>query len=475
MSDTSISETKQIKKGKKRFEFPHVFAILFFLVVIMAALTYVIPAGEYERETIEGDRTVVIDGTYHTVESNPTGFFGVFEAIHKGMEQGAGIIFFILIVGGAFGILQSTKAIEVGLSRVAYKMGGKEMLIIPVVMTVFALGGATFGMAEETIPFILILVPLALKLGFDSLVGVAMVLVGVYAGFTAAFLNPFTVGVAQGIAELPLFSGLGYRIVVWAVFVAVSIAYVMIYARKVKKDPERSIMYEFDQKREFEDEKTDVERLTARQAIIIAVLGLTMIGLAVGVMFFDWYITELAGLFFLMGIVMGIIGKKSINQMSNAFVRGSQELIVGALVVGFAYGILVVLEESLTIDTILYFISNLVSQLPTSLTAIGMFVTQNFMNFIVTSGSGQAALTMPIMTPLADLTEVSRQTAVLAFQFGDGITNILTPTGSVLMASLALAKIEWTKWVKWVLPLILIQFVVGLILVTIAHLFVWPY
>lgn len=441
----------------------------------MAALTYVIPAGEYERETIEGDRTVVVDGTYHTVESNPTSFFGVFEAIHKGMEQGAGIIFFILIVGGAFGILTSTKAIEVGLSRVAYRMAGKEMLIIPVVMTVFALGGATFGMAEETIPFILILVPLALKLGFDSLVGVAMVLVGVYAGFTAAFLNPFTVGVAQGIAELPLFSGLGYRLVVWVVFVAVTILYVMMYARKVKKDPEKSIMYAFDLKRDFEDGPSKEEELTTRQTMIIAVLGLTMIGLAIGVMFFDWYITELAGLFFLMGIVMGIIGKKSINQMSDAFVRGSQELIVGALVVGFAYGILVVLEESLTIDTILYFISNIVSQLPSSLTAIGMFVTQNFMNFIVTSGSGQAALTMPIMTPLADLTEVSRQTAVLAFQFGDGITNILTPTGSVLMASLALAKIEWTKWVKWVIPLVLLQFVVGLILVTIAHLFVWPF
>lgn len=475
MSTESVSVEQDEKKRRKKFEFPHVFVILFGLIILMAILTYVIPAGEFERETLESDRTVVVDGTYHTVESNPTSFLGVFEAVHKGMEKGAGIIFFIFIVGGAFGILTKTRAIEVGLSTVAKKMSGKEMFIIPVVMTLFALGGATFGMAEETIPFVLILVPLALKLGFDSFVGVAMVLVGVYAGFSAAFLNPFTVGVAQDIAEVPLFSGMGFRMIVWVIYVSITIAYVMLYARKVKKNPTSSIMYEFDQKRTFDEDHTEDEQLTTRQSVIIAVLGLTIVGIASGVMFFDWYITEIAAVFLLMGIVIGFIGKLSVNGITHAFVKGSQELIVGALVVGFAYGILVVLEESLTIDTILYFISNIVSQLPSSLTAIGMFVTQNFLNLIVTSGSGQAALTMPIMTPLADLTEVSRQTAVLAFQFGDGITNILTPTGSVLMASLALAKIEWVKWVRWVFPLILLQFAIGLIIITVAHVFVWPF
>ena len=473
MSGESLPENEELQPRKKKFEFPHVFALLFALIVIMSVLTYVIPAGEYERETTDDGRTVVVDGTYHAVESNPTDFLGIFEAVHKGMEQSAGIIFFIFIVGGAFGIVNATRAIEVGLSTVAKKMSGRELLIIPAVMTLFALGGATFGMAEETIPFILILVPLALKLGFDSMVGVAMVLVGVYAGFTAAFLNPFTVGVAQGIAELPLFSGMGFRMIVWVVFLLITVVYVMIYARKVKKNPELSIMYKFDQKRIF-GEQAKEQTLNNRQLLIISVLGLTIIGLALGVMFFDWYITEIAGLFLLMGIIIGFIGKLRVNEIAEAFVRGSGELIVGALVVGFAYGIIVVLEESLTIDTILYSISNVVSQLPTSLTAIGMYITQNLINFIVTSGSGQAALTMPIMTPLADLTGVSRQTAVLAFQLGDGITNILTPTGSVLMASLALAKISWVKWVRWVIPLILLQFIAGLILVTIAHLFIWP-
>lgn len=440
----------------------------------MSILTYVIPAGEFDREVTDEGQTVVIDGTYHEVEPNPVGFFGIFQAVHKGMVNGSGIIFFILIVGGAFGILNATKSIEAGLSTVSLKMSGKELYIVPVVMVLFSLGGATFGMAEETIPMILIMVPLAIKLGFDSMVGTAMVLVGIYAGYSAAFLNPFTVGIAQEIAGVPMFSGIGFRLIAWFIFVVISIAYVMIYANKIKKQPTYSIMYEIDQHRATDEAaQAKYQSLTSRQLAIIGVLILTVVGLSIGVTVFDWYITEIAGLFLLMGIIVGVIGKLRVNEIANAFVKGSQELVVGALVVGFAYGILVVLGDSYTIDTILYAISNAVSQLPTSLTAIGMYITQNLINFIVPSGSGQAALTMPIMTPLADLTDVSRQTAVFAFQLGDGITNILTPTGSVLMASLALAQIPWVKWVRWAIPLILIQFVVGGILVTIAHLVVW--
>lgn len=278
----------------------------------------------------------------------------------------------------------------------------------------------------------------------------------------------------MGIAGVPIFSGIGFRLISWVVFVVISVTYVMVYARKVKKHPEISSVYKLDQQRNINfSNQAQQPSLTKRQTMIIGVLLLTVIGLAFGVTIFDWYITEIAGLFLLMGIIVGFIGKLRINQIAKAFVKGSEELVVGALVVGFAYGILVVLEDSHTIDTILHVISSVVSQLPTSFTAIGMYMTQNLLNFIVPSGSGQAALTMPIMTPLADLTGVSRQTAVLAFQIGDGISNILTPTGSVLMASLALAKIPWVKWVKWVIPLIILQFIVGGILITIAHLFVW--
>ncbi len=238
MNEVSMPANSSSNKPRK-IEFPHVFVILFALIVIMAVLTYMIPAGEYEREVSDAGETVVVDGTYHTVDSNPTGFFGIFQAVHEGMIEGAGIIFFIFIVGGAFGILNATKAIEAGLGAISNKMAGKEIFLIPVVMLLFALGGGTFGMSEETIPFILILVPLAIKIGFDSLVGTGMVLIGAYSGFTAAFMNPFTIGVAQGIADVPLFSGLGFRIIVWFIFVSIGITYVTLYAKKIKNHPEK--------------------------------------------------------------------------------------------------------------------------------------------------------------------------------------------------------------------------------------------
>ncbi|WP_047982665.1 YfcC family protein [Ornithinibacillus contaminans] len=460
-------------KAKKKFEFPHGFVILFGLMALTALLTYVIPAGEYDRTTDENGRSIVVDGTYHAADSNPTGFMELFESLHIGMVEAAGIIFFIFIVGGTFGIFRATNTIEAAFGSITKKMAGKELYLIPVVMLFFAICGGTWGMAEEAIPFLLIAVPLALMLGFDSITGAAMILAGVYAGFGSAFMNPFTVGVAQGIAGLPTFSGMGVRFVFWLIFVGVTIAYVMLYARKVKKDPTKSLMYEEDLKRVVDPELMQQQTLTKRQLVILAVLVLTLVGLAFGVILQGWYITEIAALFLIMGIVVGIIGKMRVNQIAESFVKGCEELVMGALIVGFAYGILTILQESHTIDTILYAVSNLVAGLPSGLSALGMFVTQSLLNFIVPSGSGQAAISMPIMAPLGDLVGVSRQTAVLAFQYGDGISNIFTPTAGILLAALAIAKIPWIKWMKWVLPLILIQYALGAIFVTIAHMFIW--
>ncbi|WP_429338726.1 YfcC family protein [Ornithinibacillus bavariensis] len=463
----------QTVKAKKKFEFPHGFVILFAFMVLTAITTYFVPAGEYERTTDENGQSLVVDGTYHTVDSNPTGFMDLFQSLHVGMVDAAGIIFFIFIVGGSFGIFRATNTIEAAFGSITKKLAGKELVLIPVIMLFFAICGGTWGMAEEAIPFILIAVPLAMMLGFDSITGTAMILASVYAGFGSAFMNPFTVGVAQGIAGLPTFSGMGVRFVFWLIFVGVTIAYVMLYARKVKKDPTKSLMYEEDLKREINHELMQQQTLTKRQMLILAVLVLTLIGLALGVILEGWYIPEIASLFLIMGIVVGIIGKLRVNQMAEAFVKGCEELVMGALIVGFAYGILIILQDSNTIDTILYGISNLVAGLPSSLTAIGMFITQSLLNFIVPSGSGQAAISMPIMAPLGDLVGVSRQTAVLAFQYGDGISNIFTPTAGILMAALAIAKIPWVKWLKWVFPLIVIQYILGAIFVTVAHMFIW--
>lgn len=457
----------------KKFAAPHPFVILFAVVILITISTYFVPAGEFDRTTNEAGQTVVVDGTYHSVKDNPAGFLEMFQAIHQGMVEGAGIIFFIFIVGGAFGIFRSTNSIEGALGSISSKVVGKEIYLIPVVMIFFGLGGATFGMFEESLPFILIMVPIALKLGFDSMVGTAMVLVGVSAGFTAAFTNPFTIGVAQGIAGLPLFSGMGVRIIFWVIFMAVSIAYVMLYAKKVRKDHSKSIVLEEDQKRTIDSTEIAQETLSKRQAVTLGVLALIIGLLAYGVIQYGWYIKEIAALFLIMGIAVGIVNKMGINEIAEKFVKGCEELVVGALVVGFAYGALVLLQNSSTIDTILYGVTNLVSGVPSQFAAMGMYATQSLLNFIVTSGSGQAALSMPIMTPLADLLEVNRQTAVLAFQMGDGISNILTPTSGLLLAALAMARISWLKWLKFIWPLILIQYTLGAIFVTIAHMFIW--
>lgn len=467
--------TYQSKKStkKKKFEFPHVIVILFSITIIASILSYIIPAGEFDRVDQDGTM-VVVEGTYQTVESNPPGLFDVFLSVPEGMTEGASIIFFILIVGGSFAVLLETRAIDAMMGRLTTTMQGKEIYVIPVFMILFAIGGATFGMSEEAIPFMLILVPLAIKMGFDSMTGAAIVLIGAHAGFTAAFINPFTVGVAQSIAGVPMFSGMGVRFVFWLIFVGISIAYVMIYANKVKKNPEISLMYEDDQKEALNEPETGiVERATKRHALIIGVLGLTLIGLALGVIFLDWYVNEIAALFFIMGLVVGLIGRLPLNRIADAFIKGCQDLALGALVVGFAYSILIILENSNTIDTILNFAANTISSWPGYLSAIGMFGIQSILNFIVPSGSGQAALTMPIMAPLADLVDVSRQTAVLAFQMGDGISNIVTPTSGAFMAALAVAKVPWVRWIKWILPLILIHYALGVIFVTIAHLFIW--
>jgi uncharacterized ion transporter superfamily protein YfcC len=447
---------------------PHVFALLFFAVVLASLSTYVVPAGEYER-TEEDGREVVVPGSYAPVEAQPTGFFEVFQAVHEGMIAAADIIFFIFIVGGAFGILQATGAIDAGIGAITRRLSGRELLLIPVIMLLFSFAGATLGMSEETLPFILIMVPLAIALGYDSMTGASAVIVGSAAGFGAAFLNPFTIGVAQGIAEVQIFSGLGFRVALWAVFTGVAITYVMLHARRVKRNPGISPVYEEDRKRDLSDAVEETPEFTGRHKGIVGVLALTLVGLVVGVIVYEWFITELAGLFLLMGVAVGIVGRLSVNQTAEAFVDGCRVLVMGALVVGIARAVLVVLENGLILDTILNSAAAAIDNFPSAVGVLGMFVFQSLANFIVPSGSGQAALTMPVMAPLADLIGVTRQTAVLAYQLGDGITNIITPTSGVLMGSLALAGISWIKWARWVLPLILIQTAIGAVAIVIAH------
>lgn len=466
MSDTS--KGNEVKQPKRKV--PHVYVILLTVVAICTILTYIIPAGQYEMIEAANGRTVVDPDSFHYIERNSLGLFDFLKSVPKGMKETASIIFFIFIVGGSFAVVEATGAIEAALGKITKTMAGKERAVIPIVVLSFSLGGAVFGMAEETLPFIPIMVTLAISLGFDSLTGIGMVLAGAGAGFTGAFMNPFTVGVAQGIAELPLFSGMGYRIIVYITMVTLVTVFIFRYAGKVKKDPQKSLMYEFDKTREDVLDLDNLKELTTPRKLSLLTVAGTIVLLIFGVVKYGWYIQEISALFLGMAIVVALVGRLGFNGFAENLIVGMSNLAGGALVVGFARAILVVLTEGHILDTILHATAGTVSQMPSSFAALGMYIFQCFLNFLVPSGSGQAAVSIPILAPLSDLVGVTRQTAVLAYQFGDGISNIFTPTSGYFMAGLALAKIPWSKWAKWILPLILLEYLLAGVLVFIAHM-----
>jgi len=393
----------------------------------------------------------------------------ILKAFPKGLAAAQSIVFFIFIVGGSFNIVNQTGAIEAGISKVALSLKGKEKLMIPIIVFVFSLGGSTIGMAEEAIVFVPIGVALARALGYDAVTGMAMVSLGAAAGFTSGFMNPFTVGVAQGIAELPLFSGIGLRIIIWICTLILVIGYIYRYANKVKADVKNSYVYELEmQEKDMAIDLSNVRKMTKRDTAVLLIFVVGMAILIFGVFKYGWYITEIAAIFLAIGIFSGIAAAMPIDDIAKHFILGAKDMTMGALVVGLARGILVVMEGSLIIDTIIYGLASAISALPKAISAIGMLLVQTFLNLIIPSGSGLAATTMPIMAPLSDVIGVTRQTAVLGYQFGDGITNSIVPTSGVLLANLSIAKIKYEEWVKFVAPLMILWTVMGCIFMIIA-------
>ena len=449
------------EKRERKLAFPHTFVILFCIIALMAVCSYVIPAGSYERIFNEtANRNVVDPNSFTYVEQSPVSFFSFLHAIPNGMMEVADIMVFIFVVGGAFNIITQTGAMENGIKKLAYRLQGREKLIIPLMMFVFSLGGATFGMSEETIIFIPIGIALARALGYDAIVGMAMVTFGAAIGFSSGFLNPFTVGVAQKIAELPTFSGMALRVAVWLVMVIVVPMCILRYANKVRKNPECS--YVRDLELAQKDKKITIEDvpLGTRDILVLLTLAGGLIIIVVGVMKFGWGVLDIAAVFLGMGILGGILGGTQPNQMARDFIAGAKDIAMGALIVGIARGILVVMSEGQILDTIVHALATLISGLPKAVAAEGMLIVQCIINFFIPSGSGQAAVTMPIMAPLADALGVSRQTAVLAFQFGDGFTNAIIPTHGTLCASLGVAGIPFNKWFKFALPVVAVELLI---------------
>ncbi len=438
------------EKKKRKLAFPETALLLLIIVAFVAALTYVMPAGAFERVLDEETgRELVQSGTYAVTESNPTSLVELFSAVFRGLVKASDIIALIFVIGGAFGIVARTGAIAAGLGSLVKKLQGRESVMVAIIMTAFAICGATFGMAEESLPFVVILVTVALKMGFDPIVGVAMVVIGLYCGYSAGPLNPFNTGIAQGIAELPMFSGMGLRVVLMAGALVIAITITVLHGKKYKK-------LGIDNTKLLEEFKAEEERpITGTDKIILAILAATIVVLIYGVVSYGWYFNEITALFFGMGLLIGLIYRKgNLNQISRDFVEGAGEMTTAAIFVGLSRAILVVMEDGMIMDTFVYWLSLPLSQLNSVFAAWGMYLSQGLINFFIPSSTGQAVVVMPILSPLSDLIGVTRQTAVLAYQCGDGFWNMITPTHSVLMASLGLAKVPFGKWFKFAVKIV---------------------
>ena len=432
-----------------KMKVPNTYVIIFALLVLCAVATWFVPGGQYLRAD---DGTV----SYQSVDAVPQ-TWQVFTAIYHGFVKQAGIIIFILVVGGAFWLLNATGAVNAGIGRFIARVGKRDKWVLVALTVLFSLGGAVFGMSEETIPFVGMVVPLMLSMGYDAFMGMLIVYVASNVGFSSAFLNPFTVGIAQGMADLPLFSGLGYRVFCWLLLT------VLIYAARTRKKADVTLT------------ATPVpEPLTGRQKAILAVLGVTVIMLVVGVTQWEWYLPEITGLFLVMGLICGFIAGFSGNRIAEEFMAGAKDILSAALVVGFASGIIVILQEGRVVDSILHAMQEGLDGTGPMASLSAMYGIQAVINFLIPSASAKAAITIPIMAPFADMVGVSRQAMVLAFQFGDGFTNMLTPTSGVLMAALAMARIPYAQWVKWIWKGTLALLAIGLLLLLATVLFPIP-
>lgn len=357
-----------------------------------------------------------------------------------------------------------TGAVESGIMNMIRKTNGKEKLLIPVLFFLFSLGGAVFGMGEEALPFLMILVPIVIAMGYDGVTAVLITYVATQIGFGTSWMNPFSVAIAQGIAGVPVFSGATFRIVLWVLFTGVGAVMTMLYANRIKKNPAHSVSYESDayfrEDMENKSEGSSIQAFGTGHILVLLTIVAGMVWVVWGVMKNGYYIPEIASQFFVMGLVSGVIGVifklngMRLNDIASSFKQGAADLVGAAIVVGMAQGIMLVLggsspTEPTVLNTILNGISGAFVGLSGTLAAVLMYLFQSIFNFFVVSGSGQAALTMPIMAPLADLLDVSRQTSVLAFQLGDALTNLIVPTSGCLMGSLAIARIDWSKWIKF--------------------------
>ena len=464
-------------ESKSRFKVPHTLVLLFGMVVLAQILTYLLPAGAFERVENAAGRLQVVPGSFHlTPDAEALSPLAIFTAIPRGFSEAHEIIFFVFIIGGAFAVLRATGAVDAALGAVLRRLGHRPFWLVTGGIFIFAAGSSTIGMAEEYLPFVPVLIVLARALGYDAVTAVGIMTVGYGIGYGTAVINPFTVLIAQDVAGLQPTSGLWYRLVVLGVFLPIGVHHVWSYARKVGADPSKSLVADVDPVDAASgvtpegEPGADHARMTATHRWVLLAVGAVLVVLVYGLSRWHWYLVEMGALFVGLTIILAAIARMSPDRTAVEFGKGAAELTTTALMIGVARGIQVVLDQGGVVDTIVHGISLPLQDLPGALSAVGMFFVQSLANFFIPSGSGQAYVTMPIMAPLADLVEVSRQVAVLAYQFGDGFTNILVPTNAVLVGILAMAAVPFDRWLRFILPFMVKIWIVGSVALAVAVL-----
>lgn len=459
---------------------PHVLTLIFFLIVVVAVMTWVVPSGEFERtmmQTSTGERSVAVAGTYHTVEKVlddgtdlRQGVWQVLMAPGRGIQSIIEVLAFVFIIGGVFQIMTRTNALTIGIQKIVNKLGAKEILIIPILMALFGLGGSTFGMSDELVPFYLLIMPIMFAMGYDSMTTFMTVCLAATVGYAASTINPFSVLIAQGVAGIQGNPQLIFRMVQWVIMMAIAITFVTWRALKIKKNPEKSITYQDDliKKQEMSANIDFSQEMTLRQKLVVAIFVAGMVLVVVGLVKFGWYMNELSACFFGMGILMGIAGGLNEKEIAEKFLNGVKDIAFAAMVIGFCSGIMVVAQEGMIIDTILNALSGLVANSNNVMFAGVLYAVQSLLTLLVPSSSGLAALSIPVMAPLCDLHGVNPEAAVTALQYANQLTNLMSPVAGTTVAGLAICRISFGQWWKTIWKLFLLLTVIAIIFCTIS-------
>lgn len=472
------------KSVKKHFQLPHIFTICFLLIIIVGALTWFIPSGSFQRQEIEtaaGTREVAIAGSYKGVDKVSKdgdlrqGLFDILMAPTKGIQEAADVVAFVLLIGGTFAIINKTNAISAGINRVIRKLKNKDLLIFPIVMILFGIGGTTFGMSEELLPFYAIFMPIILSLGYDSITSFMIVFMGAKLGYCASTINPFNVLISQGLAGIKGNPQLNLRMLWFAIFMVLGIAWVMFYARKVKKDPQKSLTYQIDlqKRKDFMIEETSAAEempFTTRQKLVLIIFAVGMATIIWGLITKGWYMDEICAVFLGMGIFSGIAGGLSEKEIAEEFHNGMKDFVYAAVIIGFARGILIVAENGMIIDTILNTLATGLAGVPKALFAVGMYIVYALLSFLVPSSSGMAALTIPIMAPLTELIGLNPEGAVTALQFANETINGVSPTAGILIAALTICNISLSQWLKVFWKFFLLMVGLGILFTVVSSL-----